>query len=398
MKRTIKTDFECSRENLDKLFACNRISAMVYNKVLELQKEYRKAHDGEWISETELFEATKGIYAINSQSVQAVVQKYVTARAATKLARDKGLKNQYPWRYKRSYPTTWKANGFKLINSKLSLSLATFNHKRQAPIEVNLPKSTIKFLADKKLQQISLIWDNHLKMAIVYEDGNKSAEKVDTNNYCGVDLGEIHSITAFSENGSAIIITGRYLRSINRYQLKETAKLSKLMSRCKKYSRRWFKLRRAKRRLLDKTNNQIRDFNHKITRAFVNWAIAHNISKVYVGDVEGVQRNTRKGKNKKYRHTRQKLSRWNFGKHLEYLRYKLEAVGIELIKISEAYSTQTCPHCGRRRKCNSRNYKCSCGYSAHRDIHGARNILSLAKYGRFEIETPTKEETYLRTA
>ncbi|MBR1397862.1 MAG: hypothetical protein IJ563_10070 [Selenomonadaceae bacterium] len=46
MKRTIKTDFKSSRENLDKLFACNRISAMVYNKVLDLQKEYRKDHNG----------------------------------------------------------------------------------------------------------------------------------------------------------------------------------------------------------------------------------------------------------------------------------------------------------------------------------------------------------------
>ena len=246
MKRTIKTDFKCSRENLDKLFACNRISAMVYNKMLDLQKEYRKEHNGEWISDKELFEATKEIYAINSQSVQAVVQKYVTARAATKLARDKGLKNQYPWRHKKTYPTTWKANTFKLIKSKIFLSLAIFNHKRQAPIEVILPKKTLSFLLDKKLQQISLIWDNYLKLAIVYEDSVKPAKKIDNNNCCGVDLGEIHSVTAFSEDGSAIIITGRYLRSINRYQIKEVAKLSKLMSRCKKYSRRWLRLRKQK--------------------------------------------------------------------------------------------------------------------------------------------------------
>ena len=55
-----------------------------------MQKEYRKAHNGEWISDKKLFEATKGIYAINSQSVQAVVQKYLAARTATKMARDKG--------------------------------------------------------------------------------------------------------------------------------------------------------------------------------------------------------------------------------------------------------------------------------------------------------------------
>ena len=55
-----------------------------------------------------------------------------------------------------------------------------FNNKRQTPIEVKLPKSTVKFLEDKKLQQISLIWDNHLKLAIVYEDGVKAADKVES--------------------------------------------------------------------------------------------------------------------------------------------------------------------------------------------------------------------------
>lgn len=94
----------------------------------------------------------------------------------------------------------------------------------------------------------------------------------------------------------------------------------------------------------------------------------------------------------------QKLSRWNFGKHLEYLTYKLASVGIVLEKISEAYSTQTCPVCGRRHKCNSRNYRCSCGYEAHRDIHGARNILSLGLNSRICITTPIKEQKYLRTA
>ena len=111
-----------------------------------------------------------------------------------------------------------------------------------------------------------------------------------------LDLVEIHSITVFGEDGSAIIITSQYLRNINRYKIKETAKLSKMMSHCKKYSKRWFRLRRAKHKLLNKTNNQIRYFNHKITRAFVNWAVAHNISKVYVGDVEVVECNTRKKK------------------------------------------------------------------------------------------------------
>ena len=116
------------------------------------------------------------------------------------------------------------------------------------------------------------------------------------------------------------------------------------------------------------------------------------VAKVFVSNPEGVQRKKRR------RVVSQKLSRWNFGKHLSYLEYKLAVFGISLEKISEAYSTQTCPQCRWRHKCNSRNYQCSCDYEAHRDIHGARNILSLGLNGRICITTPIKSTKYLRTA
>ena len=257
---------------------------------------------------------------------------------------------------------------------------------------MKLPPSTLESIKRGKIQQVSLVWDGWLKLAIVIDAGKENAPAVQSNVACGIDLGEIHSIASFSSKGNAIIITGRFLRSVKQYQLKKLAEFGRKLSKCKINSRRYKKLRRAKRRMLQKTNAQIRDLNHKITRAFVTWAIETKIAKVYVGNPEGVQR--KKGR----RVVNQKLSRWNFGKHLEYLTYKLASVGIELEKISEAYSTQTCPVCGRRHKCSSRNYHCSCGYSAHRDIHGARNILSLGLNGRICITTLIKNKKYLRTA
>ncbi|MBR5914564.1 MAG: IS200/IS605 family accessory protein TnpB-related protein [Selenomonadaceae bacterium] len=134
--------------------------------------------------------------------------------------------------------------------------------------------------------------------------------------------------------------------------------------------------------MLQKTNAQIQDLNHKITRAFVKWVLENKISKVYVGNPEGVQRK------KKGKKVNQKLSRWNFGVHLKYLEYKLAEVGIKLEKNNEAYSTQTCPQYGRRHKCSGRN----------RDVHGARNILSLGLNQRICITTKIKETKYLRTA
>ena len=385
MKRAIKSNFKCSREDLNRLFACNRISALVWNKILELQRE-------KFRSKSDLQKALKGLYPINSQSVQAVADKYCAACLATKSARDFGLANKYPWRRKNNYPTTWKADGFKLVGNRLKLSLGMFAGKRQPPIEVKLPKSTLEKLSEVKLQQISLIWDGWLKLAIVVDDGRATTPAIQSDKFCGIDLGEIHSIAAFENGANAVIITGRLLRSVKQYQLKKLAEFSQKLLKCKKNSRRNKKLRRAKRRMLQKTNAQIRDLNHKITRSFVTWAVENGVGKVYVGNPEGVQR-------KKHRKSvSQKLSRWNFGKHLEYLTYKLAAVGIELEKISEAYSTQTCPKCGRRHKCNSRNYRCSCGYIAHRDIHGARNILSLGLSGRICITTSIKNVKYLRTA
>ena len=129
MKRTIKTWFKCSRENLNRLFAYNRISALVWNKILELQREKLR-------SKVKLQKALKDLYPINSQSVQAVTDKYCAACLATKSARDSGLRNKYPWRRKRNFPTTWKADGFKLIGNRLKLRLGTFAGRRQKPIEV----------------------------------------------------------------------------------------------------------------------------------------------------------------------------------------------------------------------------------------------------------------------
>jgi putative transposase len=67
---------------------------------------------------------------------------------------------------------------------------------------------------------------------------------------------------------------------------------------------------------------------------------------------------------------------WRFGLIMLKLEYKLFQYDIKLIKINEAYSSQTCPNCGKCKKPTSRNYECKCGYKQHRDIVGAINILN----------------------
>ena len=383
MIRVVKTKFIANKVNLERLYKCNRVSGEIWNNCLKLSKEYYQKTD-KWITKTELQKCLKKKYNLHSQSVQSVAHKYLNARLGAKHAIEKGYKTRYPYKEKNNFPTKWAKDGFSINeDGQIKLSMGVWEGKRQKPIYVQVKKlehmDTVK--------EIELIWDNGLWLAISYDNGKIAIEK-SAGKLAAIDMGEIHTIAATQEFGEAIIITGRKLRSIKRLRNKKHKELSKKLARTKKGSRRFHKLKRAKTKVSSKTKAIQKDILHKTSRQFVNWAIKNDIKKVVVGDVEGVQRNTstrNKNNPKKKRRRKivsQKLSQWSFGLLLTYLQYKLAEFGIELIKDTEEYTSQTCPVCNRRKKVSGRVYKCYCGYSQHRDIHGARNILTKYKYGK----------------
>lgn len=382
MIKCIKTSFRTNKTNLQQLFECNRKSALVWNDCLEIAKNFAISF-GKWINQTELQKATKGKYAIHSQSIQAVVHKYVWSRDAAKKARDKGYtENKYPYKKKNHFNTKWAKDGFVIYeNGKIELKMGNWGGKRQQPLVIWVDKEAVH---GKLVKEIELIYDRKLMLSMSYEDG-VSVKESTSSHIASIDEGEIHAIAAVSDHNEAIIVTGRKLRSIKRLRNKKGAELQRKMSKCKKGSRQWKRYNRAKRYILSKSDKQLTDALHKVSANFVNWAVENSIKEVVVGDVEGVQRNTskRKKKNKKRRSKKvnQKISQWQFGKLNQYLGYKLAAKGIVFSKINEAYTSQTCPVCAARKKVKTRKFTCKCGYTMHRDIHGAINIMSKHLYG-----------------
>lgn len=389
MLRCLKTEFHTSKSDLQKLFECNRISGEIWNECLVVAKEFSLQNDGKWIGKTALQSALKARFPLHSQSIQAVAHKYLFARDATFASRKKGFPTKYPWRKKKHFNTKWVDKAFEIEGNCLFLSLGIQNGKRQTPIKISVPK-----LPAFEIKEIELIFDRKLMISISYDDGVKPAENEFTH-VAAIDLGEIHAIAASSTNDNAIILTGRKLRSIHRLRNKKVAELQKLMSKCKKGSRQWKKYNKAKRFVLSKSDSQIKDVLHKVTKNFVDWAVKEQVKTVAIGEVEGVQRNTKK----KLKKTQtQKLSNWTFGKLQQYLAYKLETKGIEVFKQEERYTTQQCPCCDRRKKPSGRKYQCRCGYTEHRDIHGSRNILSKYLYKEIKYLGKINETKYLRVA
>ncbi|BBM85344.1 RNA-guided endonuclease InsQ/TnpB family protein [Candidatus Uabimicrobium amorphum] len=400
MLKVKKINFRTNKSDLQRLFDCNRISAKVYNDCLQISKNYSK-QTGKWITKTELQKATKRKYPLHSQSIQAVCHKYLDARDAARSARAKGYNNRYPWREKNYFSTKWTKDGFRISEDKkrITLSLGIKDRKRQKSIVVR-----VKNLPQGKIKEIELVYNKKLMLAVCFEDGKKILANNSTQ-VAAIDMGEIHSIASVSETGKSLIITARELRSIKRLRNKKYREIYKKLARRKKGSRRWKKLKRAMHSIAGKMSAQQNDILHKTSHNFVKWAKENNIKTVVVGDVEGVQRNTsgrKKANPKKKRRSRkinQKLSQWSFGLLLSYLTYKLAANPIELVKENEAWTTQTCPVCNRKKKSRGRVYSCYCGYREHRDLHGARNILSLYKYKVIKnLDIKIDEIKYLRPA
>ena len=65
---------------------------------------------------------------------------------------------------------------------------------------------------------------------------------------------------------------------------------------------------------------------------------------------------------------------------VEMIEYKAMLVGIDVHRVTEEYTSQTCSRCGLRRKANRVHrglYKCKrCGLILNADVNAARNILN----------------------
>lgn len=168
------------------------------------------------------------------------------------------------------------------------------------------------------------------------------------------------------------------------------------MSNCKKGSKQYKKYQKALNYIRDKTKMQIYYCLHKITRLYTNWAIEKGISVVYIGDVTGIEQNTKK-EHKLNRNNRQKISQWDYGKIINLLQYKLNLEGIKVELVGEQYSSKICPNCFTLNKPINRNFKCKeCSKEFHRDIVGAWNILNF-NYNK-KLELPKNNLMYLRIA
>ena len=147
-------------------------------------------------------------------------------------------------------------------------------------------------------------------------------------------------------------------------------KYKKRMARAKRKALGKAKKLKALRKLDNKEQRWMKDKDHKLSRAIVNFAKANHVKTIHMEELSGIRQTARTSrKNAKNLHT------WSFYRLAQFIEYKANLAGIEIIYVNPKYTSQTCPVCGTKNHANDRKYKCPCGFKTHRDILGAMNII-----------------------
>ncbi|MYC77609.1 IS200/IS605 family element transposase accessory protein TnpB [Candidatus Poribacteria bacterium] len=357
----------------------NSASASVWNECLHLmdmyqwRRGYPHAHDNFWFGKDCEGWVDKNLsksQPLHSQSIQAIRKQYFKSwKSYSALKKSGGVANPKPPNKPKNYMTTrWLKSAIAFVDNslfgkRLVLSMGSGTDKLGIQLPSNFNMSEAEHIATIDLVYNYGQWELHFSYR--YEVGDtESGEGV-----VGVDIGEIHPMVTH-DGIDTHIYNGRYIRSLYRLRNKVLSEFNHAISRCKRHSKRWWKLTRRKWKRITKIDNQIKDALHKHTTKFVKYCRTKGIGTIVIGDLTGIRENINYGNR-----ANQRLHQWAFGKITSLITYKSKVLGIKVVQIDESYTSQTCPSCGNRKKPNNREYACKCGFKYNRDGVGAINIL-----------------------
>jgi putative transposase len=355
-------------------------AARVWTVCRDAHSAARQEH-GKWPNRDALQKATKGRFALHSQSVQMVTHAFLANVDTARQLRSQGRTEiRYPYKDKAFYPLMWPAQAMHLEDRRIVLPMG-----RGRPSLI-LPKP--EWLTEKRA--CTIVWNglhNELHVGVA-EDTERMSLLEATARHATVDLGQIHQAAVATNEGDGLIVSGRGIRSFKRLHSKQLGEIASKRSRCQKGSRRWRKLGKTRAKLTLRSERKVRDLRHKGTRRVVDFCKNHGIESIFVGNPDGVRRK------KCGRHHNQRMSQWEYGRDIDYLQQKSEQDRIVCFTGDERGTSSRCPVCGHRHKPKGRNWRCqACGFEGHRDIVGAVNMHPIA-YG--QVVPFPKRITYLR--
>jgi putative transposase len=343
------------------LYEAQREAARVWTICRDLHLAARQRH-ARWPDRDELQQATKGQFALHSQTVQMVCHAFLANVETARELRQTNRAIRYPYKDKRFYPLFWPAQAVSVERGRIVLPMG--RGRRSLVFKLELPE---------QIGGCKLVWKDGYELHVSVPTTPVLQAPGDVQ--ATVDLGEIHQAAVTTTTGAALVVSGRGIRSLKRKHHMALGQLDSKRKRCTQGSRRWRKLQRARLQVSARKRRQVRALRHQGTRKVITFCQAQGVGSLFIGNPDGVR------KRNSGRHHNQRLAGWEYGQDIAYLSYKAAAACIESFTGSERGTSSQCPVCGWKRKVKGRQWRCrnpECAFQGHRDVVGSVNMHPLA--------------------
>jgi putative transposase len=134
------------------------------------------------------------------------------------------------------------------------------------------------------------------------------------------------------------------------------------------------KAKQLLRKVSGREKRHVRHVNHEVSKGIIAEALQNDVGLIVMEDLTNIRKRVRGGQR-----TRTRLHRWSFNQLQTFVEYKAQSVGIDVVYISPAYSSQLCSACQTMGQRHKHRFLCpTCGNQQHSDLNASRNLCRFA--------------------
>ena len=271
------------------------------------------------------------------------------------------------------FMVAYPKNGFSIKENKIELGTSRL-HGKENKLSFTIPEPIRKI--KNQIQEVHILpaWQGKFfRVKYIYEETSHDLQ-LNPDRVLGIDLGLDNFATLVGSHGTATIISGKYIKSYNRWFNKEKSKIQS------QKDLQGYKHCTAKEvQLSEKRYNVINEFLNQSVNLIVKQCIQNDIGTVIVGDFEGAKTGINHG-----RKNNQNFVSVPYYKFKAKLESKCQQYGIQYKAVNESY-TSKCDalafepvkkhesYLGKRKKRGL--FQSSTGVLLNADVNGALNII-----------------------
>ena len=282
------------------------------------------------------------------------------------------------------FMVAYPKNGFSIKGNRIELGTSRL-HGKENKLSFTIPEPIRKI--KHKIQEVHILpaWQGKFfRIKYIYEETPQDLQ-LNPDRVLGIDLGLDNFATLVGSDGTATIISGKYIKSYNRWFNKEKAKIQS-----QKDLQGYKHCTTKEIQLSIKRNHIINEFLNQSVNLIVKHCIKNDIGTVIVGDFEGAKDGINHG-----RKNNQNFVSVPYYKFKAKLESKCQQYGIQYKAVNESY-TSKCDalalepvkkhesYLGRRKKRGL--FQSSTGVLLNADVNGALNIIR-----KVSGDSPVKE-------